>query len=72
MNMILPGAFATERLRELSGGLAGDSGFVQGVPLGRAGRPEEFGRTAAFMLSPMASYMTGSAVVVDGGSSRSL
>ena len=72
VNMILPGAFATERLRELSGGVAGDSAFVQDVPLGRAGRPEEFGRTVAFLLSPAASYTTGSAVVVDGGSSRSL
>ena len=72
MNMILPGAFASERLRELSGGVAGDSAFVQDVPLVRAGRPEEFGRTAAFLLSPAASYTTGSAVVVDGGSSRSL
>lgn len=72
VNMLLPGAFATERLRELSGGIAEDSAFVRDVPLGRPGRPEEFGRAAAFLLSPMASYVTGAAVVIDGGSSRSL
>ncbi|AXV06685.1 3-oxoacyl-[acyl-carrier protein] reductase [Euzebya pacifica] len=72
VNMLLPGAFATERLRELSGGVAGDSAFVRDVPLGRAGRPEEFGRVGAFLLSPMSSYVTGASLVIDGGSSRSL
>lgn len=37
------------------------------VPLGRAGRAEEFGDVAAFLLSPRASYLTGTSVNVDGG-----
>ena len=37
------------------------------IPLGRYGEPAEFGRVAAFVLSPAASYMTGSMVTVDGG-----
>ena len=37
------------------------------VPLGRYGTPDEFGRTAAFLLSDAASYITGATVQVDGG-----
>ncbi|TYP90543.1 SDR family oxidoreductase [Blastococcus xanthinilyticus] len=43
-----------------------------GIPLGRPGTPEEFGRVAAFLLSPAASYVTGTMVAVDGGRMRSL
>ena len=43
-----------------------------GIPLRRVGRPEEFGRVAAFLLSPAASYVTGTMIAVDGGVTRSL
>ena len=42
------------------------------VPLRRLGRPDEFGRVAAFMLSDAASYVTGSMIAVDGGVQRAL
>jgi 3-oxoacyl-[acyl-carrier protein] reductase len=36
------------------------------IPFGRYGTPEEFGRVATFLLSPAASYVSGSTVQVDG------
>lgn len=66
VNGILPGRIATQRLRELYPENAGE-----GIPLGRPGDPAEFGRVAAFLLSPAASYVTGTLVSVDGGLLRS-
>jgi 3-oxoacyl-[acyl-carrier protein] reductase len=66
VNGILPGRIATDRLREVA---TGDLGA--GVPLRRPGEPAEFGRVAAFLLSPAASYVTGTLVTVDGGLLRS-
>ena len=46
--------------------------FVQReIPFGRFGTAEEIGDVIAFLLSPRASWIAGSCVVVDGGQSRS-
>ena len=37
------------------------------IPLGRWGTAEEMGTTALFLATPMASYITGQTIVVDGG-----
>lgn len=76
VNGLLPGRIDTERVRELDA-LGGDAEatrarVIEGIPLGRYGRPEEFGRVAAFVMSPAASFVTGTMVPVDGGLLRSL
>ncbi|MET9893026.1 SDR family oxidoreductase [Streptomyces sp. NPDC006465] len=68
---LLPSRIDTDRVRELDG-LSADPEATRAVnesriPLRRYGTPEEFGRTAAFLLSPAASYLTGIMVPVDGG-----
>ncbi len=76
VNALLPGRFDTPRVRELeeaSGDPAGARARVAAaIPLGRYGDPEEFGVTAAFLLSPRASYITGTVVAIDGGAARTL
>ncbi|GAA1186889.1 SDR family oxidoreductase [Streptomyces hebeiensis] len=69
---LLPARIDTDRVRELDA-LSGDADAARAahesrIPLRRYGTPEEFGRTAAFMLSPAASYLTGVMLPVDGGS----
>lgn len=68
---LLPARIDTDRVRELDG-LSPDpeatrAAVTSRIPLRRYGSPEEFGRTAAFLLSPAASYLTGIMVPVDGG-----
>lgn len=71
---LLPGTIATDRVAELeraSSDPAARRGQTEaGIPLGRVGEPDEFGRVAAFMLSPAASYVTGTSIVIDGGRLR--
>ncbi|MCJ1680325.1 SDR family oxidoreductase [Streptomyces sp. APSN-46.1] len=69
---LLPARIDTDRVRELDA-LSGDAAAARaanesGIPLRRYGTPEEFGRAAAFLLSPAASYLTGLMLPVDGGS----
>ncbi|MFD8437364.1 SDR family oxidoreductase [Streptomyces microflavus] len=71
---VLPARIDTDRVRELDA-LSGDAEAARTanearIPLRRYGTPEEFGKTAAFLLSPAASYLTGIMVPVDGGSRR--
>jgi 3-oxoacyl-[acyl-carrier protein] reductase len=70
VNGLMPGKVLTDRIRELFGDDLEKA--VDDVPLGRFGDPAEFGRVAAFLLSPAASYVTGAMVPVDGGAMRAL
>jgi 3-oxoacyl-[acyl-carrier protein] reductase len=69
VNGLLPGWIATDRLRELGPDLDALAGRV---PLRRIGDPAEFGRVAAFLLSPAASYVTGTMLPVDGGALQAI
>jgi 3-oxoacyl-[acyl-carrier protein] reductase len=73
---LLPGRVMTDRNRELfaAGGdpAAAAAEAAGSIPLRRIGEPEEFGKVAAFLLSPAASYLTGAVVPVDGGYLRGL
>ena len=76
VNGLLPGRIGTDRVAELDAA-SGDpeaarAAAVGSIPLRRYGEPEEFGRVAAFLLSPVASFLTGVMLPVDGGLLRAL
>jgi 3-oxoacyl-[acyl-carrier protein] reductase len=71
---LLPGTIATDRVTEIEAA-SGDPAAARAsteasIPLGRIGDPAEFGRVAAFLLSPAASYVSGTMIAVDGGKLR--
>jgi 3-oxoacyl-[acyl-carrier protein] reductase len=81
INGVMPGRIDTDRVRSLDVERAAAVGVdveaiqrqtTARIPLGRYGEPEEVGRVATFLLSPAASYITGTVVAVDGGLIRSL
>ncbi len=81
VNMLLPGRIATARVEALDRSaaertntpLSGIEAAARAtIPVGRYGTPEEFGAVAVFLASPQASYVTGSAIRVDGGLLRNV
>lgn len=73
---LLPGRIMTDRNAQLLAA-SGDAERARAeaeaaIPLRRMGEPAEFGRVAAFVLSPAAGYLTGLTIPVDGGATRSL
>ena len=76
VNALLPGRVATDRVAELDAATgdaeASRAAAVAAIPLRRYGEPEEFGRAAAFLLSPAASFGSGAMLPVDGGALRAV
>lgn len=77
INTVCPGSHQTDRLRELAEVRARQSGtsveqelsgLASAVPLGRLGQPHELADAVAFLCSERASYITGTCLLVDGGS----
>lgn len=66
-NAIAPGPFPTEGAFSKLMPKGMDEAALKQIPLGRFGRPDELADLATYILSPMASYMTGECVVLDGG-----
>ncbi len=71
VNAICPGYIYTERVEQLIEG-ADDKqdakqGIIERIPIGRMGTPTEFGKICAFLLSPIAEYIHGALLLVDGG-----
>lgn len=68
VNAICPGYIQTERVDELlSASESAEENITTKIPLKRMGKPEEFGPVAAFLLSPVSSYIHGALLLVDGG-----
>ena len=67
VNAICPGPFATEMNRALLDDPAKYNAFIAKVPMGRWGELHEIAGAALFLASDASSYVTGSALFVDGG-----
>ena len=80
-NIIVPGRIATDRIKFLDDAKARREGrsveevaaqSQASIPVGRYGKPEEYGAVVAFLASDRAAYITGSVIRVDGGLIASL
>ncbi len=67
VNLIASGWIPVERHREQPGDLSGMDAYLQGVPLGRHGVPEDVGFAVAFLASDEANFITGQRLAVNGG-----
>ncbi len=81
INSVLPGLIRTDRAVELAEVTAKRTGLsveaalqekAKEIPMGRLGEPSEIGAVVAFLCSVPAAYITGTTIVVDGGTTRAL
>ena len=76
VNVVCPGPTLTDRMKELIDKTVQDTGkpieevkksWIDPIPLGRFGKPEELANLVVFLTSDKASYITGTTIQVDGG-----
>ena len=67
VNAIAPGVIETAMTEATRNDPARLAGFLGRTPLGRVGQPDELIGPVVFLASPMASYVTGATLPVDGG-----
>jgi len=68
INAVCPGIIDTPMMDRFSGGTAqGRQAVIEQEPVGRMGTPEEIAATVMWLCSDAASFVVGSAIVVDGG-----
>jgi 3-oxoacyl-[acyl-carrier protein] reductase len=73
LNTLVTGRIATDRIAALSGSMEAAQRLAAAeVPAGRLGTVEEMAAAAAFLCSTRAAYVTGTALRVDGGYTRSI
>ncbi len=76
VNVVCPGPTLTDRMKELISKTSQETGksekeitksWIEPIPLGRLGKPEELANLVVFLASEKASYITGTVIQVDGG-----
>jgi NAD(P)-dependent dehydrogenase (short-subunit alcohol dehydrogenase family) len=71
VNAVAPGPIETAMLDRFTGNADRKAGMVAGIPLKRAGRPEEIADAIIFAASSRASFITGQVINVNGGKTAS-
>jgi NAD(P)-dependent dehydrogenase (short-subunit alcohol dehydrogenase family) len=66
VNAVAPGLVETD-IHSAAGDPARPERMAPGIPLGRAGKPEEIAEAVCWLLSPAAAYVTGTILPVSGG-----
>jgi 3-oxoacyl-[acyl-carrier protein] reductase len=71
VNCLQPGRIHSEQIKRRYPTMESELEYARAeIPVGRFGEPEEIAAVAIFLASPLASYVTGTVIPVDGGSSR--